>query len=88
MGTPTYSVEPLEESTWPASAALVERSNGIFGGCRCMGFHPEGVGKGTTAELNQDRKLALIRAGTAHAALVFDGGDCLGWCQFGAVIGR
>jgi GNAT superfamily N-acetyltransferase len=25
-----------------------------------------------------------VRAGTAHAALVFDGEDCLGWCQFGA----
>ena len=24
-----------------------------------------------------------MRAGTAHAALVFDGGDCVGWCQFG-----
>ena len=25
-----------------------------------------------------------VRAGTAHAALVFDGDDCVGWCQFGA----
>ena len=25
-----------------------------------------------------------MRAGTTHAALVFDGEDCLGWCQFGA----
>ena len=48
-----------------------------------MSFHPEGVGKGTAAEPNRDRKLARVRAGTAHAALVFDGGDCLGWCQFG-----
>ncbi len=24
-----------------------------------------------------------VRAGTAHAALVFDGDDCVGWCQFG-----
>jgi GNAT superfamily N-acetyltransferase len=24
-----------------------------------------------------------VRAGTAHAALVFLGEDCLGWCQFG-----
>jgi 2-polyprenyl-6-methoxyphenol hydroxylase-like FAD-dependent oxidoreductase len=83
MEAPTYSVRPLDESTWPAFAALVERNNGIFGGCWCMGFHPEGVGKDTTAELNRDRKLARVRAGTAHAALVFDGDDCLGWCQFG-----
>jgi hypothetical protein len=24
-----------------------------------------------------------VRAGRAHAALVFDGDDCVGWCQFG-----
>ncbi len=84
MGASAYSVRPLDESTWPAFAALVERNNGIFGGCWCMGFHPGGVGKDTTAELNRDRKLARVRAGTAHAALVFDGDDCLGWCQFGA----
>ena len=83
MGPSRYSIRPLDESTWPAFAALVERNNGIFGGCWCMGFHPDGVGKDTTAERNRDRKLARVRAGTAHAALVFDGGDCLGWCQFG-----
>jgi hypothetical protein len=25
-----------------------------------------------------------VRAGRAHAALVFDRDDCVGWCQFGA----
>ena len=49
-----------------------------------MGFHPEGVGRETTAEQNCERKLERVRAGTAHAALVFDGDDCVGWCQFGA----
>src|SRR6187551_2848789 len=84
MGTPTYTVRPLDESTWPTFAALVERNNGVFGGCWCMGFHPEGVGKEITAELNRKRKLERVRAGTAHAALVFDGDGCVGWCQFGA----
>jgi GNAT superfamily N-acetyltransferase len=83
MGASTYRVRPLDESTWPAFAALVAGNNGIFGGCWCMGFHPEGVGKDTTAALNRDRKLARVRSGTAHAALVFHGEDCLGWCQFG-----
>jgi hypothetical protein len=84
MGQPAYTVKALDESTWDAFAALVERNNGVFGGCWCMGFHPEGVGKETTPELNRKRKLERVRAGTAHAALVFDGDDCLGWCQFGA----
>ena len=47
--TATYTVKALDESTWDAFAALVERNNGVFGGCWCMGFHPEGVGKETTA---------------------------------------
>jgi len=79
----TYTVKALDESTWDAFAALVERNNGVFGGCWCMGFHSEGVGKETTAALNRERKLARVRSGTAHAARVFDGDDCLGWCQFG-----
>ncbi len=84
MGEATYTVKALDESTWDAFAALVEHNNGVFGGCWCMGFHPEGVGKETTPELNRKRKLERVRAGTAHAALVFDGHDCVGWCQFGA----
>jgi GNAT superfamily N-acetyltransferase len=84
VGERTYTVKALDESTWDAFAALVERNNGVFGGCWCMGFHPEGVGKETTPELNRERKLERVRAGTAHAALVFDGGDCVGWSQFGA----
>jgi hypothetical protein len=81
--TSAYMVKALDESTWPAFAALVEFNNGIFGGCWCMGFHAEGVGKGTTPAVNRERKLSRVRAATAHAALVFDGDDCLGWCQFG-----
>jgi GNAT superfamily N-acetyltransferase len=79
---PTYTIKALDESTWPAFAALVERNNGVFGGCWCMGFHPEGLDREDTA-CNRDRKHARVRAGAAHAALVFDGEDCLGWCQFG-----
>ena len=84
VALPSYSVKALDLSTWDAFAALVERNNGVFGGCWCMGFHAEGVGKDTTPALNRERKLERVRAGTTHAALVFDGADCLGWCQFGA----
>ena len=76
-----YDIRALNESTWAAFAALVERNNGIFGGCWCMGFHPDD--DKNSAGVNRRRKLARVRAGTAHAALVFDGEDCVGWCQFG-----
>ena len=29
-------------------------------------------------------KQRLVREGRAHAALVYDGKDCVGWCQFGS----
>jgi GNAT superfamily N-acetyltransferase len=78
----SYTVKALDESTWPAFAKLVEDNNGVFGGCWCMGFHPDD--SKNAAGVNRERKLARVRAGTAHAALVFDGDDCLGWAQFGA----
>ena len=46
-----------------------------------MGFHPDDSREPT---LNRACKLARVQAGRAHAALVFDGDDCVGWCQFGA----
>ena len=82
MADSPFEVRPLDESTWPAFAALVEANNGIFGGCWCIGFHPEGTAG--SAAVNRDRKLERVRAGTTHAALVFEGDACVGWCQFGA----
>ena len=82
--TTAYTIKALDETTWDAFAALVEHNNGVFGGCWCIGFHPEGADKTTTAALNRQRKLERVRDGTTHSALVFDGDDCVGWCQFGA----
>ncbi len=78
------TIRPLNESTWPGFAELAENSDGFPSGCWCMGFHPEGVGKDTTAVLNRERKLARVQAGTTHAALVFEDDLCVAWCQFGS----
>jgi len=75
-----YRTAALDESTWPAFARLVDCNGGIFGGCWCMGFHSEDR---EVADSKRERKLARVRTGTAHAALVFDGEACVGWCQFG-----
>jgi GNAT superfamily N-acetyltransferase len=80
-------VKALDESTWAAFAALVERNNGIFGGCWCMGFHPEQTFTDVAQERVAQKRAAKeqrVREGRAHAALVFEGDDCVGWCQFGA----
>ncbi len=44
-----------------------------------MSFHSEGVGTGKGRSLKERR----VREGRAHAALVYDGSTCVGWCQFG-----
>jgi len=80
----TLRTRLLDETTWPDFAQLVERHNGVFGGCWCMGFHEEGVGRHTTPAQNRSGKEARVRAGRAHAALVYDGERCVGWCQFGS----
>jgi GNAT superfamily N-acetyltransferase len=77
-----FSVKALDEGTWPDFADLVMRHNGIWGGCWCMSFHPEGL-RGKTAAQNRAEKAGRVRAGRAHAALVYDGAACVGWCQFG-----
>jgi hypothetical protein len=77
------TVRPLDTDTWPAFARLVEANNGVWGGCWCMGFHVK-VGKGRTPQQNRAEKKQRVREGRAHAALVFEGDNCLGWCQFGS----
>src|SRR6201999_1954600 len=82
MSAETLVVRPLVAETWPAFAELVEANNGVWGGCWCVGFHLKL--KGRTPAENRAEKEARVRDGRTHAALVFDGDKCLGWCQFGS----
>lgn len=78
----SYLVCTLDASTWPAFAELVERNNGVYGGCWCLGYHPE------AGQRDLDRravKADRVRSGRAHAALVLDtDGAAQGWCQYGS----
>jgi GNAT superfamily N-acetyltransferase len=79
-----FTSKPLTPDTWPAFARLVEKHNGIFGGCWCIAFHL-GPGEGKSgAAAYRAMKESRVREGRAHAALVFDGSDAVGWCQFGS----
>ena len=80
-----YRTAALDASTWPAFAALVEANNGVFGGCWCMAFHPDEPYR-QPAEANRRHKEGRVRAGTAHAALVFEEDNCVGWAQFGSPV--
>lgn len=77
-----YTIVPLDDSTWDAFAELVERNNGIFGGCWCISYHPECGQKGLDYRaVKEDR----VRTDRAHAALVTDeAGLAQGWCQYGS----
>ncbi|QQS23530.1 MAG: GNAT family N-acetyltransferase [Actinomycetota bacterium] len=84
MATDRFTIKPLDPTTWDAFAALVEANGGIFGGCWCMGMHPDDRTHLDAAQPHREQKHDRVRAGTAHAALVFDGDACVGWCQFGS----
>jgi GNAT superfamily N-acetyltransferase len=79
-----YSIRALTPDTWDAFARLVERHNGIFGGCWCTWFHTLHSEKTFTAEGNCSLKQRLVEQGRAHAALVFDGDEAVAWCEYGS----
>lgn len=81
MNTAGYSISKLDSSTWEAFADLVERNNGIYGGCWCIAFHADwkrGVDDPCTL------KRELVGAGRVRQTLVLDEhGQAQGWCQYG-----
>lgn len=77
------SSRPLSHATWPDFARLVEKHHGIFGGCGCIAFQLEPGENQQWSGRYRELKEARLREGRAHAALVFDGEDAVGWCQFG-----
>ena len=79
-----YTVRSLDASTWDAFAELVERNNGVFGGCWCIGYHLEHRRYGTAID-HREAKEDRVRTDRAHAALVLDeDGRAQGWCQYGS----
>ena len=83
MSEPAYEIKPLTSATWPAFDDLVVRHNGIFGGCYCIAFHPDGPERGQGKEANRALKCSYVEQGKAHAALVFDGDEAVGWAEYG-----
>ena len=80
----TYETRALDAQTWPDFVQLVEANNGVWGGCWCMWYHTRSDRADDTPELRQKAKQCLVKEGRAHACLVFQGADCVGWCQFGS----
>lgn len=49
-----------------------------------MSYHLKSGLQKRTAEQNREDKERLVRAGQSHSALVYDGENVVGWCQFGS----
>ncbi len=83
-GAPTsYTIAELNAATWHLFAELVERNNGIYGGCWCIGYHPE---CGRRDIDHRTVKEERVRSGHAHHALVLDAdGVAQGWAQYGDI---
>lgn len=83
----TLEVRALTPETWPAFDAMVQRHNGIFGGCWCVKFLPEGEDYPPGYEGNRAFKKHLVEDGTNRAALVMhdgdDGEEAIAWAEFG-----
>ena len=83
----TTTIRPLDGTSWELFAALVDRHNGIFGGCWCTWFHPDSDEQGPGADGSRDHKKRLVERGEAHAALVVhegeDGEEAVAWAEFG-----
>ena len=77
---PSFGTRALDTRSWDDFAALVERHGGVWGGCWCMAFHADGAQRGPQ---RREAKACRVREGRAHAALVYDGDRCVGWCQYG-----
>ena len=79
-----YKTKALDASTWPDFETLVDANNGVWGGCWCMWYHgTEACADKAPPEVKRSTKKSLVEQGRAHAALVYEGSDCVGWCQFG-----
>src|SRR5215831_10967959 len=79
----SYEVKALTPETWDAFARLLERHNGVFGGCWCTWFQTMPDEKPREYDANRTLKKAAVDAGRAHAALAFDGDTAVAWAQYG-----
>src|SRR5213080_3811077 len=78
-----FLVRELGGETWPAFARIVEKHNGVWGGCWCTAFHLKRSEEKEWSGKHRALKERLVRADRSHAALVYVGRNVVGWCQFG-----
>lgn len=78
-----FEIRELGSATWPDFVRIMEKHDGVWGGCWCVEFHLQRGDKKDMGLSRRALKEKLVRANRSHAALVYDGTDVVGWCQFG-----
>ena len=78
-----FVVKELGRESWPDFVRIIEKHNGVWGGCWCVAFHLKPIEEDRWAGRHRKLKERLVQANRSHAALVYDGADVVGWCQFG-----
>jgi hypothetical protein len=78
-----FRIKELRRETWPDFERVVEKHNGVWGGCWCTAFHLNRSEEKQWTGKHRALKEKLVRASRSHEALVYDGTDIVGWCQFG-----
>jgi len=81
-----FQIKELGKETWPDFERMVEKHNGVWGGCWCTFFHLPPSEHEKWSGKHHEYKEKLVRENRSHAALVYDGAEVVGWCQFGPLI--
>src|SRR6266849_3080180 len=68
-----FLVRELGRVTWPDLMRIMEKHNGVWGGCWCVAFHVKSAGSDQTAASSRAYNERLVRANQSHAALVYEG---------------
>jgi GNAT superfamily N-acetyltransferase len=86
QSTTRFQVKELGKETWPDFERMVEKHDGVWGGCWCTWFHMTPTDRKQWSGKHHEYKEKLVRTNRSHAALVYDGADVVGWCQFGPLV--
>ncbi|MCI4341105.1 MAG: GNAT family N-acetyltransferase [Thermoplasmata archaeon] len=87
--TARFELRPLTVARWGDFDRLFRRFGGVAAGCWCTFYHrtrslpPSPLDR--RRERNRRDHRRWLGRGQAHGVLVFEGGEPIGWCQFGPV---
>ena len=81
----SIEIRPLARGDWKTLERLFGE-NGACGGCWCMTWRVERLGKTWEAAkgaVNRERLRALVRRDAVHAMIAYLADEAIGWCSFG-----